>query len=110
MSMAVRERRTEIAVLKTLGFGSGQVMRLIVAESLLLGATGGALGIGGTLWALDALNRAPGQTLLSISHLELQPAVALFGLGVALSLGFAAGFAPAWGAYRARVTEMLRNG
>ena len=33
MSMAVRERRTEIAVLKTLGFGSGLVMGLILGEA-----------------------------------------------------------------------------
>src|SRR5262249_44622075 len=45
MSMAVRERRTEIAVLKTLGFGSGRVMGLILAEALFLGALGGGLGI-----------------------------------------------------------------
>lgn len=109
MSMAVRERRKEIAVLKTIGFGSGQVMGLIVAEALLLGGAGGAFGIGGTQWALWALNRAPGQTLLGISHLELRPVVALFGVGVALFLGLAAGFVPAWGAYRAKVTEMLRN-
>ena len=109
MSMAVRERRKEIAVLKTVGFGSGQVMGLIVAEALLLGVIGGALGIGGTLWAISALNGAPGQTLLGISELDLRPAVALGGLGVALGLGFAAGFFPAWGAYRARVTEMLRS-
>jgi putative ABC transport system permease protein len=109
MSMAVRERRTEIAVLKTVGFGSVQVMGLVVTEALLLGAAGGALGIGGTEWALFALNRAPGRTFIGITHLELRPAVALFGLGVALALGFAAGFLPAWEAYRARVTEMLRN-
>ena len=45
MSMAVRERRTEIAVLKTLGFSGGLVMALILAESLLLGVLGGALGL-----------------------------------------------------------------
>jgi putative ABC transport system permease protein len=109
MSMAVRERRTEIAVLKTLGFGSGQVMGLIVTEALLLGAVGGALGIGGALLGIAALNRAPEKTLLGIAHLELRPVVALSGLSVALVLGFAAGFLPAWGAYRARVTDMLRN-
>ena len=109
MSLAVRERRTEIAVLKTLGFGGGQVMGLIVAEALLIGAAGGALGIAGTLWALAALNRAPEQTILGITHLELSPLVALAGVGVALALALAAGLAPAWGAYRARVTEMLRN-
>ncbi len=109
MSMAVRERRKEIAVLKTVGFGSGQVMGLIVTEALLLGAVGGALGVGGAQWAIWALNSAPGQTLLGISHLELRPLVAVAGVGVALGLGFAAGFFPAWGAYRARVTEMLRS-
>ncbi len=109
MSMAVRERRTEIAVLKTVGFDSGQVMGLVVTEALLIGAAGGALGVGGTQWALAALNAAPDQTLLGISHLELRPAVALVSMGVALGLGFAAGFLPAWGAYRARVTEMLRS-
>ena len=109
MSMAVRERRTEIAVLKTLGFGGRQVMGLVVAEALLIGAAGGALGIGGAEWALWAVNRAPGQTLLGIAHLELRPLVALAGVSVALGLGFAAGFVPAFGAYRARITEMLRN-
>ena len=63
----------------------------------------------GAEWALWALNRAPGQTVLGIAHLELRWAVALSGVAVALGLGFAAGFVPALGAYRARVTEMLRN-
>jgi putative ABC transport system permease protein len=109
MSMAVRERRREIAVLKTVGFGSGQVMGLILFEALVMGVVAGALGIGGTLGAIAFMNGAPGQTVLGISHLELRPSVALFGAGVALSLGLAAGFVPAWGAYRARVTEMLRT-
>jgi putative ABC transport system permease protein len=109
MSMAVRERRTEIAVLKTIGFGGRRLMGLVVAEAVLIGAAGGALGIAGTEWALWALNRAPEKTVLGIAHLELRPAVALAGLGVALGLGFAAGFVPAFGAYRARVTDMLRS-
>ncbi len=44
MSMAIRERRTEIAVLKTLGFSSAQVMGLVVAEALALGILGGRSG------------------------------------------------------------------
>ncbi len=44
MSMAVRERRTEIAVLKTLGFSSRHVMGFVVGEALVLGVLGGALG------------------------------------------------------------------
>jgi putative ABC transport system permease protein len=109
MSMAVRERRTEIAVLKTLGFRSGQVMGMVVMEALLLGTAGGTLGIAGALLGISLVNRAPEQMILGIADLELRPVVALSGLGVALALGLAAGFLPAFGAYRARVTEMLRT-
>jgi putative ABC transport system permease protein len=113
MSMAVRERRTEIAVLKTLGFPSGHVMGLVVAESLLLGFLGGALGIGGSQGLLWTLSNTPGiKDMLAgigLSGLILQPMVAAFGFLVALFLGFAAGFAPAFGAYRARITDALRT-
>jgi putative ABC transport system permease protein len=108
MSMAVRERRTEIAVLKTLGFTSGQVMGLVVAEALLLGGLGGVLGVGGALALLGVIQHTTSGTWLGFTGIELRPSVALSGLGIALSLGLAAGVMPAWGAYRARVTEMLR--
>src|SRR5215471_8964730 len=113
MSMAVRERRTEIAVLKTLGFSSAQVMGLIVAEALALGLLGGALGIGGSKMVMWTLTTVPGirdmLLGLGLTSLGLKPVVALLGLGVSLLLGFAAGFTPAWGAYRARITDMLRT-
>jgi hypothetical protein len=41
--------------------------------------------------------------------MTLSPVIAASGLGMALGLGLAAGVMPAWGAYRARVTEMLRG-
>jgi putative ABC transport system permease protein len=113
MSMAVRERRTEIAVLKTLGFSSGLVMTLVVAEAVLLGVLGGALGIGGSQGLMWVLTHTPGiQGVLAgigLSALTLRPLVAALGFGVALFLGFAAGFVPAWGAYRSRITDMLRT-
>ena len=60
MSIAVRERRKEIGVLKTLGFTSRQVMGLIVAESLLIGVLGGALGIASSQGLMWMLTHAPG--------------------------------------------------
>src|SRR4029077_11831876 len=60
MSMAVRERRTEIAVLKTLGFSSMHVMGLIVAEAIALGAIGGGLGLSGSQGLMYVLTHAPG--------------------------------------------------
>lgn len=113
MSMAVRERRTEIAVLKTLGFSSTRVMGLLVAESLLLGILGGALGIGGSQGIMWMLTNAPGVkdalAGIGLSQLNLRPLVAALGFAVALLLGLAAGFVPALGAYRARITDMLRT-
>jgi putative ABC transport system permease protein len=113
MSMAVRERRTEIAVLKTLGFSSAQVMGLVVAEALLLGVLGGAVGIGGSQGIMWMLTHAPGikdaLAGIGLSELNLRPLVAALGFVVALFLGFAAGFAPALGAYRSRITDMLRT-
>lgn len=113
MSMAVRERRTEIAVLKTLGFSSGRVMGLIVAEALFLGALGGVLGIGGSqgiMWMLTNLPVVKDMLAgIGLTSLTLRPLVAAVGFAVALFLGFAAGSVPAWGAYRARITDMLRT-
>jgi putative ABC transport system permease protein len=113
MSMAVRERRTEIAVLKTLGFSSAKVMGLIVTEALLLALLGGGLGIAGSKLVMWTLTTVPGVRDmllgLGLSSLDLKPVVALLGLAVSLLLGFAAGFVPAWGAYRARITDMLRT-
>ena len=113
MSMAVRERRTEIAVLKTLGFSSARVMGLLVAEALALGALGGGLGIAASWGLVEFLTHAPGISDalagVGLSTLALAPVVALLGLGVALLLGLLAGFVPAWGAYRSRITDLLRT-
>ena len=93
MSMAVRERRTEIAVLKTVGFPSMLVMVLVVAEALMLGVLGGALGIGGSKGMLWLLTQTPGikdaLAGMGLSTINLQPSVALLGFAVALVLGLA---------------------
>jgi len=113
MSIAVRERRTEIAVLKTLGFTSRQVMGLVVAESVLIGVMGGAIGIGGSQGLMWLVTHTPGirDALVGIglSELNLRPLVAGVGFANAVFLGFVAGFVPALGAYRARITDMLRT-
>lgn len=113
MSMAVRERRTEIGVLKTLGFSSAHVMGFVVGEALLLGVLGGALGVFGSEALLYGLSHLPGITDLlagiGLSGLELKPAVAALGFLIAVALGFFAGLVPAVSAYRARITDILRT-
>ena len=113
MSMAVRERRTEIGVLKTLGFTSGHVMGFVVGEALLLGVLGGALGVFGSQALLVGLSTAPGISDMlagmGLSGLELKPMIAATGFAAAVVLGLFAGFVPALSAYRAKITDILRT-
>lgn len=111
MSIAVRERRQEIAVLKTLGFSSGLVMALIISEALLLGALGGLIGVLLSRAMISVLVNAPfiGDVLRAFPNLGLSPQIASFGLGIALLLGLLSGFIPALMAYRSRITEALRQ-
>ena len=110
MSMAVRERRTEIAVLKTLGFPNSLILTLILSESLVIGALGGVIGIliGRTL--IHALPSMPfiGDAVRGFPNLGLSPAVGTAGMGMALFIGLAAGIVPAFLASRTRISEMLR--
>jgi putative ABC transport system permease protein len=112
MSMAVRERRTEIAVLKTLGFPSRLVMGLVLTEALVLGFLGGGVGVFGSQALMWLLMNSPAKDMLAgvgLSTLSIKPAVGFLGMGVALALGLAAGLLPALGAYRSKITDMLRT-
>jgi putative ABC transport system permease protein len=111
MSMAVRERRTEIAVLKTLGFSSTLVMSLVLVEALALGILGGGLGVLLAQGLVSNLADLPfmGLVLGNFPGLSVSPAVAMVAFATAVVLGTGAGFVPAMGAYRARITDMLRQ-
>ncbi len=111
MSMAVRERRTEIGVLKTLGFPSRLVMGLILGESALLGALGGGIGILFGWGMIRILPEMPfiGDAVRGFPDLGLSPAIAGLGFATGLLLGVLAGLVPALLAYRARIVEILRT-
>ncbi len=111
MSMAVRERRTEIAVLKTLGFSGGLVMTLVIVEAVALGAIGGLIGVFLAQGVVGQLAKLPfmGLVLGNFPALGVSPYVAGVTFAIAVGLGVAAGFVPAFGAYRARITDMLRQ-
>jgi putative ABC transport system permease protein len=111
MSIAVRERRQEIAVLKTLGFSGGLVMTLILSEAILIGVLGGVLGLAMSKLILGVLPQAPmiGDVLAGFPNFGLSLPTVAFGFGIAIVLGVAAGFFPALSGYRARITESLRQ-
>ena len=111
MSMAVRERRTEIAVLKTLGFRSGLVMSLILGEGGILGGMGALAGLLLGRLLIHLLPQIPviGDLMRGFPRMSVPPAIEIAGVGTGVLLGLTAGLIPAVLAYRARITELFRQ-
>jgi len=105
MAIAVRERVRELAVLKAVGFSDRFVLGVTLAETLLLAAAGGGLGL--VLAKLFTLRGDPTGGLLPFFYLS--PGAMLAGLGLALLVGFLAGILPALAAMRLRVVDALRR-
>jgi putative ABC transport system permease protein len=111
MSMVVRERHTEIGVLKTLGFSGGLVLSLVLAEGIVLGVSGATIGLLLGRFLIDVLPYIPviGNLVRLFPKMNVPPVIAAGGMISGMSLGLAAGLFPSVFAYRARITELLRR-
>ena len=105
MAQSVRERTSELAVLKTLGFSNGTVLSLVLAESLFIALLGGALGLG-LAWLLVQQGDPTGGMLPAFM---LPPRDLVTGAWLMLALGVLAGALPAAQAMRLRITDALRR-
>jgi putative ABC transport system permease protein len=105
MAIAVRERSGELAVLKTVGFTDRRVLRLILAEALLIAGQGGLIGLALALVAIPALTKA----LPMLGVLYVSPMTFAGGFALAIAVGAAAGLLPAIGAMRLKVVDALRR-
>jgi putative ABC transport system permease protein len=105
MAQSVRERIGELAVLKALGFTDGQVLGLVLAESVALAALGGLAGL--TLaWSLISLGDP---THGSLRNFFLPTDWIVVGGVLVLALGLATGIIPAVQAGRLQVAAALRR-
>lgn len=106
MAEATRERTSELAVLKTLGFGDGAIVALVLAESCLIALAGGGLGLGLSIAGI-AFVGDPTHGMLPPIHLPTRDVVR--GLGLIVALGVMAGLLPALQARRLRIVDALRR-
>jgi len=105
MAQSVRERTSELAVLKTLGFTGPAILAIVLAESLFIAVLGGGLGLG-LAW-LIARQGDPTGGLLAVFVL---PARDLWlGAALMLAMGLLAGVMPAVAAMRLKITDALRR-
>jgi putative ABC transport system permease protein len=109
MAMSVRERIREIGVLKTLGFTTGKVLSMIIAESILIAMVGGAIGSILAFSVCQILNKIPSVRLVLFAGLIMPPSVLLISLSVAFAVGFLSSVFPAWNASRVPITDALRH-
>ena len=106
MAQSVRERTPEIGVLKTLGFTGGLVTGLVLAESILLTAIGGGLG----MVAAHVTVEAAGGLVRQYLPVWEVPAEAWWqAAALVLALGLVAGAVPAWNALRLPIVRALRG-
>jgi len=106
MAQAIRERTNELAVLKTLGFGDGRILRMVLLESLLIAAVGGGLGLVVSYMIITAMGDPTGG-LLPVFFFP--PNDVVLGALLVIALGLAAGLLPALQAGRLRIVDALRR-
>ena len=106
MAMTARERMAEYATLKALGFSPSFVAALLIGESIMLTALGGALGILATFPVAAGFKAAVG-TMFPVFNVT--PETAAMQATAALAVGVLAGVLPSIRAARVRIVEGLRH-
>ena len=108
LSMTVRDRTRELAILKTLGFRRHQLVGLVASEAVLSALIGGALG---ALLALLAVEKSG--LSLSVEGFSIAPHVSLqlftTAIGLAAVIGLVGGLLPSWSASRLNIVRALRE-
>jgi putative ABC transport system permease protein len=108
MAMALRERTTEVAILKAIGYSKGLILFLILAEAVLVAGTGGLLGSVGCKFLCDIVDVSK-FSAGTLPFFFVSWPTALSGLLVSLVIGFASGIVPALLASRLSVIQGLRK-
>jgi putative ABC transport system permease protein len=109
MAMVIRERGTEIAVFRAMGFRSGQVMALQLAEGALLVFLGGLLGTLMAVLVAGGVRAALGAVMPFFADFAVAPRTMLLCMGTGLAVGLLSTFIPAYAATRKPITEGLKT-
>ncbi len=103
LSISVRERRTEMAVLKVLGFAPRHVLLIVLGEALLVGFLGGGMS---ALMAWGLLGNVKFQIMFFGAFFV--PMNALFyGPALGMAVSFAGCIGPAMAAKNVKVAEVF---
>ncbi|MBZ5653971.1 MAG: FtsX-like permease family protein [Acidobacteriia bacterium] len=105
MAMSIRERTREVAVLRTLGFTRGSILRLLLSESIAISLIGGTLGtLLGTVAILFLARPGIGMPV----SMHMTKATALVVMLVAGFVGVVSGLIPSYRASNLGIVDALR--
>jgi len=108
VSMATRDRTQEFGILRSIGFNRGNILSMVLGESLTLTMVGGAMGLAVALGLLNLQDQYYG--LRGVNMLiHVTPTVAVVSLAIAALVGVLGGLLPAIGASRLKIVNSLRN-
>lgn len=108
MSMAIRERFRELAILKALGYRRREIFAFILAESFGLAMAGAVIGVMGAFLIFSSIDIQQ-VTDGRIRSFEITPRIMAFGFTVAAALGVLASIPPAIAVARTSVVEGLKT-
>ncbi len=104
MALAIQERTNEIGVMKTLGFQSLRIFKMVLGESMLLAFLGGILGLLVANVIADFLAQAP---QFPVPDIILKWSIIFNALGLMALLGLVTGIVPAVNALRLNIITAL---
>jgi len=108
MAMSARERFTEVAVMKALGFRPGTILSLLLTESVLISLLGGVLAaiLAMVIYQFVGL----GDVLaIFLQNFRIGVSTIVIALVASALIGLISGGIPAWNAARIRIVDGLRR-
>jgi putative ABC transport system permease protein len=108
MAMSARERFTEIAVMKALGFRPGVVMALVLSESVLIALVGGVLAVVAAKVIYQFVGMGEMMAIF-LQNFTISGGTIAIALGVSALIGLVSGGIPAFNASRISIVDGLRR-
>jgi putative ABC transport system permease protein len=106
-AMSIRERRGEIAVMRSMGFTSRTILSLLLAESVLIGLIGGVIGCGSAFFVLKIFS--VGNVGGPLGSIRMPPVILGETLIIAALIGVLSAMVPASSAARRNIVDALRT-
>jgi putative ABC transport system permease protein len=107
IGISVRERRTEMAVLKVLGFGPGRILGLVLGEAILIGGASGLLSAGLSYFVVHHLMGGIKFQVAFFPVFNIYADAVWWGLVMGAGTALVGSFAPAWAARTVKVSEVF---